>query len=161
MDKKIIICGAGGSGKDHLRKKLEKKGYKSGILHTTRPKREYEIEGKDYYFIDNKTFQENIKNNNFLEYDEYNIGWFYGLTIEEFNNKNLFVVSLKSFIKYDESIKNNSFTIFLDIDEEIRRYRLSKRNDADNVDRRIESDKIDLNLLNIKDFDMIIKNENF
>src|SRR6478735_2526979 len=120
MDKRIIICGAGGSGKDHLRKKLEKKNFKCGILHTTRPMRNNEIEGKDYYFIDNQKFQENIKNNLFIEYTEHN-GWFYGLTLEEFNTKNLFVLSIKSFIKYDETIKNNSFTIFLDIDEEVRR----------------------------------------
>jgi guanylate kinase len=49
--KRIIIVGKGGSGKDHMRKKLEEAGFRYCVSHTTRPPRDEEINGKDYYFI--------------------------------------------------------------------------------------------------------------
>ena len=50
--KRVIIAGKGASGKDHLRKLMESRGFKYCISHTTRPKRDNESEGEDYYFID-------------------------------------------------------------------------------------------------------------
>ena len=47
---KIILVGKGASGKDHLRKILEGRGFTYGISYTTRPPREGEIDGQDYYF---------------------------------------------------------------------------------------------------------------
>lgn len=160
MNNKIFICGGGGSGKDYLRSKFESKGYRFGIHYTTRPKRDGEEEGKDYFYITRNDFEHLIDSNLLIEYSEHN-GWYYGLTYDEFNNKDLFIISLKSYLNYSDDIKDKIFKIFLDIKEDVRRERLSKRNDADSVDRRIFSDSVDISNINKKEFDLIIKNEDF
>ncbi len=156
----IIVIGGGGSGKDYLRKKFENRGFKQGVHHTTRPKRDSEVEGEDYYFIDEKSFQEMISNNHFIEYSIHN-NWFYGLTYDEFENCDLLVLSMKSYFKYPAELKDKSFKIFLDIPEDVRRGRLSMRNDVDSVDRRIGVDDDDLRKIDIKEFDLVIKNSDF
>lgn len=160
VDKKIMICGTGGSGKDYLRKKFESKGYSFGIHYTTRPIRNNEVDGVDYFYITRNDFEHLIDANLLIEYTEHN-GWYYGLSYEEFNKKDLFIISLKSFLKYSDSDKDKIFKIFLDIDEDVRRSRLANRNDADTVDRRVESDNIDINNINKNDFDLVIKNADF
>jgi guanylate kinase len=52
MKGKIIIVGPGGSGKDFLRKKMVDKGFEYGVSFTSRPPREGEKEGIDYYYRD-------------------------------------------------------------------------------------------------------------
>ncbi|KAJ8985832.1 hypothetical protein NQ317_012073 [Molorchus minor] len=49
--------------------------------HTTRPQRVLEENGKNYWFVDRETMEEDIKNNKFLEYGEYN-GNFYGTHLD-------------------------------------------------------------------------------
>ncbi len=161
MKKRIWIVGGGGSGKDFLRRKFENKGYTFGVYHTTRPKRSNETEGIDYLYIDNTQF--NILNNEefFIEYTPHNNDWYYGLSRNEYDSKDIFIISFKSYIKYSKTERDKAFKIFLDIDEEVRRERLSKRNDADSVERRLLSDKNDLEPINKSEFDLIIKNDNF
>ena len=48
---KIILVGKAASGKDHMRKILQGRGFTYGVSYTTRPKRPNEIDGEDYYFI--------------------------------------------------------------------------------------------------------------
>ena len=45
------MVGKAASGKDHLRKRFESRGFKYAVTYTTRPPREGEVNGKDYYFI--------------------------------------------------------------------------------------------------------------
>ena len=67
---KIILCGKSGSGKDHMRKKLESRGYIYGISYTTRPARACEINGKDYFFINKDSFEPTF----WYSYEEFNNG---------------------------------------------------------------------------------------
>lgn len=74
----IIISGPGGVGKDTICNELVKKGIGIySISMTTRDKRINEIEGKDYFFVDDNTFKDSIKNNDILEYTLFN-GYYYG-----------------------------------------------------------------------------------
>jgi GTPase SAR1 family protein len=59
MESKIIIVGPGGSGKDFLRKKFTDKGFTYGVSFTSRPPREGEEEGIDYFFRDAEFFENN------------------------------------------------------------------------------------------------------
>ena len=52
---KVILIGKAAAGKDHMRKVLEGRGFTYGTSYTTRPPREGEIDGQDYYFISKET----------------------------------------------------------------------------------------------------------
>lgn len=74
----IVISGPGGVGKDTVAKELVKKTKAIySVSMTTRSKRHNEVEGRDYFFVDVNTFEENIKNNGVLEYTFFN-GNYYG-----------------------------------------------------------------------------------
>lgn len=76
----IILSGPSGVGKgtirryimDHYKIKLS-----YSISMTTRPQREKEAEGVDYYFVSNEEFDRNIAEDNFLEWEEF-VGHRYG-----------------------------------------------------------------------------------
>ena len=65
----VILSSPSGAGKTTLVKLLsEKKRFKVSISHTTRQPRSNEINGKDYFFVDDNEFKTLIKKNQFLEY---------------------------------------------------------------------------------------------
>jgi len=65
----VVLSSPSGAGKTTLVKLIsESKNFITSISHTTRRPRINEVEGKDYYFINDKNFEELIKKNEFLEY---------------------------------------------------------------------------------------------
>ena len=156
MKGKIIIVGPGGSGKDFLRKKMVGKGFSYGVSFTSRPPREGEEEGIDYYYRDEDFFEAN--NDIFLELQEFN-GWRYGISKGEFSIKNLFILSPAGLRSLPKSFRDESFVIYLNPIAEIRRKRLEERNDADDVERRFLADERDFS--GFFDYDIMITNEDF
>ena len=76
MSKRIILVGKAASGKDFLRKKFEDRGFKYAISYTTRPPREGEIHGKDYFFMTRPQAQDMIDTGEFYEWVAFN-NWIY------------------------------------------------------------------------------------
>ncbi len=65
----VILSSPSGAGKTTLVNLLSKKNnFFISISHTTRKPRPNEIEGKDYYFVNDNEFNRLIKNDEFLEY---------------------------------------------------------------------------------------------
>ena len=65
----IILSSPSGAGKTTLVNLLsEKNNFFISTSHTTRKPRSNEIEGKDYYFVNDNEFKRLIKNDEFLEY---------------------------------------------------------------------------------------------
>lgn len=100
MYKMIAIIGEAGSGKDTLMNKViyEAGPAPASIFHTlisctTRPPRDYEKEGKDYYFLDNETFAGYVLENQFLEVAEFN-NWFYGTLKSELSSDKINIAVL-------------------------------------------------------------------
>lgn len=163
---KLIICGKAASGKTYLVNELCKYGgIKKAISFTTRPKRESEIHGRDYYFTDDETFDQSISDGHFIEWQEFN-GWKYGTLLKDWNDSNLFIMTpsgIKDVYKYEKErgISSSLFIVYLDISMDIRYDRLHKRNNsaismdirygrlhqrndsADSVIRRIAADERD------------------
>ena len=156
MEGKIIIVGPGGSGKDYLRKKMVSRGFKYGVSFTSRPPREGEEEGVDYYYRDNDFFKNN--SDVFLELQEFN-GWKYGISKGEVSIKILFILSPAGLRSLPVSFREESFVIYLNPPEEIRVKRLKERNDADSVERRLIADRKDF--FEFSDYDIVVTNENF
>jgi len=66
----FVLSSPSGAGKTTLTKKIAEndKNFIISISHTTRKPRPNEIDGKDYHFVDDKIFDELIKNKSFFEY---------------------------------------------------------------------------------------------
>ena len=91
----MIICliGASGSGKSTLEKIIsERFGYKKIVSHTTRRPRIGEINGQDYFFINNEKFEDMIRQDLFAEYDEYSQKRIYGTLKSDYETGNKVVV---------------------------------------------------------------------
>jgi guanylate kinase len=156
--KRIILCGKAGSGKDHMRKKLEEQGFKYAVSYTTRPRRDNEVHGVDYYFLTENEFKSMIDQDGFYEHISFN-GWHYGTSNEQFFNEDAFIMTPSGISKLEKDDRAKSFIIYFDIEENVRKERLSQRSDADTVDRRLEADAKDFE--NFTDFDICITNPNF
>jgi guanylate kinase len=157
---RIILCGKAASGKDHLRKILEGRGYKYGVSYTTRPPRPGEIDGKDYFFLEESEFQSLIEQGFFYEHVTFN-GWFYGTSKEQwYTTDDVFIMTPTGIRKLHAADRKSSFVIYIDIPTEIRRERLKQRNDNnDSIERRLEAD--DKDFVGFTDFDIKITDHNF
>ena len=156
IKKRIILVGKGGSGKDHLRKMLEEKGFKYCVSHTTRPIRDGEENGKDYWYINSSELPEMA--DKFYEGVYFN-DWFYGTSLEEFHSSNLFIMTPKGISKVKPEDRKESVILYINIDEETRKKRLENRRDADTVNRRLEADFQDF--YDFTDYDLEISNPTF
>ena len=81
----IIISGTTCAGKGTVIKKLlaNHNDIVLSISYTSRPKRESEVDGVDYYFVSKEEFERKIKNNDFLEYAQVQYGAYYGTPKKE------------------------------------------------------------------------------
>ena len=111
----IVVSGPSGSGKSTLDNLLiqRRKNIVMSISDTTRKIRGQEVNGVDYNFISTEEFEDNIKNNKYLEYASVYTGTYYG-TPEDFVNKKL----------------NEGKDVILEIDIEGARKVNEKRKDA-------------------------------
>ena len=105
MGKLVVISGPSGAGKGSIVKELLNI-YKENndkvhlsVSATTRLKRVGEVEGVNYYFITEKDFLSKIDNNEFLEYNKYGTGKYYG--------------TLKSHV---QKYLNDGYDVILEID---------------------------------------------
>ena len=86
----IALCGKSGVGKTVLAAKLSDYGYTKVVTDTTRPMREGEEHGVDYYFDDLDTWKEYEEEGEFLEKTSYTVAngetWHYGTTKGQLND---------------------------------------------------------------------------
>jgi guanylate kinase len=167
MKKFTIIAGKSASGKDTILQQILKISTCKPIVSTTsRPKRDNEQEGKDYYYISKDEFIDLIEENAFIEYRKYNTlvngekdTWYYGIRK---NNKYLdnvhYIVVLdfegaRSFINHYGA--DNCKLCYIYCDDDKRKQRAMKRPNFDETEwnRRSEDDAKKLSLKTfIEDF---------
>ena len=161
MHKRIVVCGKAASGKNFIVQKFQKKGYTHGISYTTRPPRILPVkeeDGIDYFFISSNEFDSMIESNSLYEYVSFN-NWRYGTSNTQFYSNDIFIMTPCGVSKITPEDREKTIIIFVDIPYKIRRERLMKRSDADNVERRLEADEQDFE--NFTDFDIKITNSDF
>ncbi|MFQ6605875.1 MAG: guanylate kinase, partial [Fidelibacterota bacterium] len=75
----VAIAAPSGSGKTTLCRGLQKQNpeIEFSISVTTRPRRDYERNGYDYYFVSDDEFQRMIRKGELLEFEEVH-GYYYG-----------------------------------------------------------------------------------
>ena len=81
----IIISGTTCAGKGTVIKKLlsQHNDLLLSVSYTSRPKRDYEIDGIDYYFVTAEEFKRKIDNGDFLEYAQVQNNDYYGTPKKE------------------------------------------------------------------------------
>lgn len=82
--KLLALFGESSAGKDTIQHWLERKlkNIHGMISYTSRPPRDYEIEGREYHFISQEEFEKLIVENKMLEHTCFN-NWYYGTYINE------------------------------------------------------------------------------
>lgn len=114
----FVIVGASGAGKTSIARKLEESNdWVECKSHTTRTMRDGEVNGKDYYFIDEETFNEMLANGEFAENVTYD-GNQYGISKEEIEaihskGNNCFIIANYDGYKQIKKIYPESKSIFV------------------------------------------------
>ena len=167
-NEKLIILGQSGSGKDFLMRNIVKKDLIGCLKMTTRPQRKHEIQWVTYNFVADWTFKEKIDNDEFLCYQTFNVTpedrepetWYYGITKEEFERAQVFIMTPGEFKCIDPETRKNCFVVYLDIDRDIREDRILKRADKnDSVKRRLDADEEDFK--DFGDYDLRVTDPDF
>ena len=139
----FVITGAAGSGKTTVRDYLHDQYQMARVItHTTRPPRENERDGVDYYFEDDQSFFDN----HFLESVHY-AGHYYGSSYEGLENaweKSPFatiVLDTAGAITYKQKLGEKAVIIFLQVGdtEELKRRMQGRGDNAEMVARRVSS----------------------
>ncbi|NBI30978.1 guanylate kinase [Chengkuizengella marina] len=162
MGKLFVISGNSGAGKTTIMR--ECMGNQKEIVSvTTRPPRENEIDGIDYYFLTQKQFEELYKNNDLAEYNEYEgHGYNYGVTKEELNEKldayNCYVIADYNGMQQFKELYEDCVTIFIYTSKEDAILNMISREDKlHQVEKRIGTYENELE--NKKCYDYAIRND--
>ena len=146
----IGLCGKSGTGKSSLCNEFLKLGYSKVITDTTRPPREGEKNGVDYYFDTEEEFQEYLDMGEFIETTSYKVAsgavWKYGTTIGQLNDagENAIIIlnpdGVKAFRDQSRPIK----IVLVESPEELLLTRLVARGDNEKeIKRRLAADEQD------------------
>ena len=156
--KLIALMGKAGSGKDTIMKKMLETypGLHEIVSCTTRPRRDYEVEGINYYFYSVEEFTKKVINGEMLEATEFN-GWFYGTPIEglskNFVNIGVFNPAGIEAISGNPDIDMKLFYITArDKTRLLRQLNREGDPDVDEIIRRYDTDKKDFIMVD-DDFD--------
>lgn len=156
----IVISGPSGVGKGTIVKELlERFNAWYSISMTTRPKRENEIDKVNYFFVTKEQFEENIKEDGFIEYATYNNNY-YGTPRKEIDNKlnnNIDVIAeieVKGAKKVKELYKDSVLIYILPPSFEELETRLRNRNTEDDatIEKRLNIAKEELKQIDIYDY---------
>lgn len=157
MGKRIVIVGPAASGKDFLRKRLRSLGLESGVLMTSRPPRDGEVNGEDYCFKSPEFIRSRIESGYTVCHHEYN-GWLYALDFAEWDLKDVFVLT-PEYLSQMGGLRGEFAVVYLRPSGVSRFLRLLKRGGADGVLRRMKADRRQFR--GFRDYDIMITNNDF
>lgn len=163
MSKKFVaLVGASATGKSTVERILQEVyGHNRCVSITTRPKRDYERDGVDYHFLTVADIDQLEQEGLLAERTCFN-GWHYGLTVAEIEEGGVVVIEPNGLRQIIEKVgRENVFVVYLtypDKERLIRSLVARNDNDVDEVIRRFQADKKDMQ--GMEDIaDIIIRNE--
>lgn len=150
-----IIIGATCSGKTKIVDELVKRGYNKIVTYTTRPKRDGEVDGKDYHFVSEDYFLSKVRNNFFAEYKEYDTAfgkWYYGVSYDSIENsteKDIIILTPSGVTDLKQRFSSDKMNIlYVYANQKTIKKRSEKRGEYKGEKkleaiRRLEQDRID------------------
>lgn len=150
MYKMIAICGKAGSGKDTILRGVVNitPSAHEIVSCTTRPMRENDVEGVDYYFITGEQFGQKVLDGEMLEASCFN-DWFYGTSYDSLRSDavNIGVFNpegIDSIMAHKKDIQLVVFYIEADDKERLlRQLNREKSPDVHEIVRRFKTDEED------------------
>lgn len=169
-NKIILITAPSGSGKTSIVKYLMKEipELSFSVSATTRPPRKNEIEGKDYYFINEEEFRDKIHKREFLEWEMVYEGRYYGTLKSElsriWNNNQVPVldIDVQGAIHVQQQYPINTISVFIQAPSvEDLKIRLQKRGSetVESLNARLHKSKFEMSFKN--HFQNIVVNKDF
>ena len=163
----VILSSPSGVGKTTLTKKIQQKysSFKLSVSHTTRAARSNEVDGVDYFFVNQESFEKLIKEKKFYEYAKI-FDNYYG-TLKTNVDKNikkndiLFDIDWQGTKQLSEHKNLNLLKIYLitDSKEELKK-RLTKRNQNSPKEVEYRFKAFDEDVKHWNDYDYIVINKN-
>lgn len=162
----IVFSGPSGAGKGTLLAKiLENDEFVYSVSATTRSKRPYEENGREYFFLTKQEFEDLIFVNGFLEYAQYN-GCYYGTPIKFINDsvqngKNVILEIEVQGAKQIKKLYPEALFVFVapeSIAELEARIRARGTESEESIQSRLRIAKSEI--AQAKEYDFIIYNEN-
>jgi len=158
----LILSGPSGCGKSSLLKNLYKhiNNYYFSISTTTRKPREGENHGVDYFFVTKEEFEDDIKNNNFLEYAKVHNNY-YGTSLKEVkialeeSKLVIFDIDVQGHDLIQDVLNEITTSIFITTPslEILEKRLLSRKTDDINViNNRLENAKTEIEFINKYDY---------
>lgn len=167
--KLIVFSSPSGAGKTTIVKHLLKTfdNIKFSISACTRPMRNGEVDGKDYYFLSPETFKAKIANDEFVEWEEVYPNSFYGTLKSEIEriwatgNHVIFDIDVKGALNIKKIYGDKALTIFVKAPSlEILEERLKGRatESSNTLTERLGRAKLEFSYE--KNFDCVVLNDN-
>lgn len=168
MGKLLLITAPSGAGKttivQHLLNEFDSLAF--SVSATTRARRYYEEEGKDYYFLSQEKFQNLIQQDQFVEWEEVYTNLYYGTLKSEverlwaLNKDIIFDIEVKGATNIKKAYPDNSFAIFIkppSIESLLERLTKRKTEDENSLKKRIQRAKEEMTYENA--FDCVVVND--
>lgn len=163
----VVLSSPSGGGKTTVIKYIthENSDYIYSVSMTTRPPRDGEVNGRDYWFVSHDEFQRKIKNDELIEYEQVH-DWFYGTPkapIQEWlaNGKTVLLdLDVLGALCLKKQLGDEVLLIFLRPPrEEVLIERLKNRSteSIEQINRRLE--RVHLEMSKANEFDIVIVND--
>jgi len=153
MSKVFVVSAPSGAGKTTIVHNVlsELPEIEFSVSATTRKKRNFEVDGKDYFFLSEVEFKEKIEANEFVEWETF-YGYYYG-TLKSYINSRiedgksvLLEVDVKGALKIKEEYPDAVMIFILppSIDELERRLVNRKTESETDLKKRVERAKMEI-----------------
>ena len=164
----IIFSAPSGAGKTTIVKHLLAKdlGLRFSVSAATRQRREHEVDGRDYHFMNEERFKELIATGAFVEWEEVYPGHFYGTLRTEIHriwtegNHPIFDVDVIGGLDLKAAFGANALSIFVAPPSmEVLEMRLRDRNTetVENLERRLQKAAHEIGYADL--FDVVLLND--
>jgi guanylate kinase len=165
--KLIVLSAPSGSGKTTIAREILRRHpeLRFSVSATTRPKREYETDGKDYFFLTKEEFESKIQNNALAEWEQI-YGNYYGTLRSEIDSAlrsgtaMMFDIDVKGALSIKQQYPDDTILIFItppSIEVLTERLHNRKTEDVATIRRRLE--RVPMEMAKAVEFDTSIVND--
>lgn len=175
MNRIFYIIGKSSAGKDTVYKRLiAEMNFVPIVMYTTRPMRENERQGREYYFVSREQFEKMCSDGNVIEKRIYNTvygEWIYFTAKNSINTEKgdcIGIGTLQSFVQIKKFFGSAVVPIYIEVDDGVRLARAVERERGEKVPkykelcRRFIADCDDFSEENLKSagIEMRFRNDN-